>query len=226
MPPPDGASAGAVRARVRAIPPLYLITDRTRVPGGDLPAAVLAAVSAGVRMVQLREKDLPARDLLTLAKRLRAITGQHHATLLINGRADVAMAAGADGVHLPGHNPPVEAMRRLLGETALIGVSTHTEAEIAAAGAAGADFVTFGPVFDTLSKRGMGVPAGVDGLTKAVSGAGLPVYALGGIHLPEMPAVLHSGCHGVAVISEIMAAPRPEQAARALVAAVNMGRNS
>lgn len=206
------------------LPPLYLITDRCQVPGGDLNGCLAAALSAGVQLVQLREKDLSVRDLLALARQVRALTQKFGAKLLINSRADVALAVGADGVHLPSHSPPVDDMRKMLGEHALIGVSTHSATEVEAARTSGADFVTFGPIFDTPSKRGMGSPTGVAALKKVV-GHTVPVFALGGIHLPQLPAVMDSGCHGVAMISELMAAANPEQAARALVAAIGSGEN-
>lgn len=189
---------------------LYLITDRRQVPTGrTLMQTVEAALEGGVRAVQLREKDLSAAELYPLAIDLRALTRRFGARLLINDRIDLALAVAADGVHLGGHSLPVAEVRRLLGPDQLIGVSTHHPAEPAAAAAAGADFITFGPVFDTPSKRPFGPPLGVEALRTACSASPLPVFALGGIR-PELLPLLHTcGCHGCAVISALLAARDP-----------------
>ncbi|RMF88117.1 MAG: thiamine phosphate synthase, partial [Nitrospirae bacterium] len=115
-------------------------------------APVAQALAAGVRLVQLREKGLADRDLLALARRLRALTRDHGALLLVNGRPDIALAAEADGVHLPVAGLPAPVVRALLGPGRLVGRSCHTLAEVAAAEAEGADYATFGPVYPTPSK--------------------------------------------------------------------------
>ncbi len=191
---------------------LYLITDRRQVAGGDLPAAVERALGGGAEAVQLREKDLPARRLYDLARELRALTSRYGAKLLINGRVDVALAAGADGVHLGvGSIPPGEA-RRLLGPRALIGCSTHSAAEAAEAESGGADFVTFGPVYATPSKAAYGPPVGVDALRRVCAAARLPVFALGGIGPRNVGEVVAAGACGVAAISAVFAAKDPGEA--------------
>jgi len=205
---------------VTPLPRLYLITDRRRVPGGDLPAALEAALAGGVRLVQLREKDLGARALCDLARAVKARTDRAGAALLINDRADVALAVGAAGVHLTSAEPPVADVRALLGPKALIGVSTHGVAEARAAAAGGASFVTFGPVFDTPSKRGMGAPVGLEALAEAAREAGVPVFGLGGIGAAEGPRVAATGCHGIAAISGLLGAVDPAAAARALLEAL------
>ncbi|MCM2265870.1 MAG: thiamine phosphate synthase [Desulfuromonadales bacterium] len=197
---------------------LYLITDRHQVPAGrTLLATVEAALRGGVRAVQLREKDLPAAQLLPLAEKLRAITLRFDARLLINDRIDVALAVGADGVHLAGHSLPVATARSLLGPDKLIGVSTHHPGEIAAAASGGADFVTFGPVFDTPSKTVYGPPLGLDALRMACAASHLPVFALGGIKNSRLPELGGSNIHGVAVISAIIAASDPYAATDAFL---------
>ncbi len=190
------------------LPPLYLITDRRQLAHGGLADVLELALAAGVRLVQLREKDLPGRDLLALARQVKGVCDQYGANLLINGRVDVALALGA-GVHLPGATPPVAAVRGLMGPKALIGVSTHHIAEIERASAQGASFATFGPVFDTPSKRGMGDPVGVTMLANAVRHTPMRIFALGGIHQDRVARVMATGCHGVALISDIMASPNP-----------------
>ena len=135
---------------------LYLISDRKLAAAhGGLLAVIEAALQAtedvgqpGAIAVQLREKDLPARELYELARALLPITRRYAAPLLINDRADVAIAAGADGVHLPSNGLSIIEARLLLGAAALIGVSTHQVGEVVAAAGSGADFAVFGPVFD------------------------------------------------------------------------------
>ena len=194
---------------------LYLITDRHQVPPGrTLVQTVDAALRGGVRAVQLREKDLGAAALFSLAGELRRLTRCFGARLLINDRIDVALAVDADGVHLGGESLPVAAARRLLGPQRLLGVSTHRPPEIAAAAAAGADFVTFGPVFATPSKLAYGAPVGLESLCLACHNSPLPVFALGGIKPCHLAAVQSSGAAGAAVISAIIAASDPLAATR------------
>ncbi|NJC89097.1 MAG: thiamine phosphate synthase [Desulfuromonas sp.] len=197
---------------------LYLITDRHQVlPGRTLLETGDAALRGGVRAVQLREKDLSAAELLPLAMELRTLTRRFEARLLINDRIDVALAVGADGVHLGGHSLPPETARSLLGPDKLIGVSTHHPDEIAAAATAGADFVTFGPVFTTPSKLAYGRPLGLAALRAACVASPLPVFALGGIRLNHLPELIDSGSYGVAVISAVIAATDPNAAAGAFL---------
>lgn len=198
---------------------LYLITDRKRVPAGrTLCETVESALIGGVRMVQLREKDLPADQLYRQAMALKAVTDRYGARLLINDRLDVALAAEADGVHLGEQSLPTGAARRLLGERAVIGRSVHRPEDIATAAAQGADFVTFSPVYFTPSKAAYGEPQGLEALRWACTAADLPVLALGGIRLERIRAVRAAGAAGVALISAVMASADPEAASRALLA--------
>ena len=199
---------------------LYLVTDRRRAAGGDLPAAVERALEGGVRAVQLREKDLPGLELYELAVVLRAITSRHGARLLVNDRLDIALAAGADGVHLGVASIPPGEARRLLGPEALIGCSTHDLRELAEAAAGGADFATFGPVYATPSKEAYGPPVGIEALRHACAASGIPVFALGGVGAGNVGEVLAAGAGGVGVIGAILAAPDPGAAARDLAGRV------
>jgi len=198
---------------------LYLITDRHQVPPGrTLVQTVEAALAAGVRAVQLREKDLGAAELLPLARELRELTRRHGARLLINDRIDIALAVEADGIHLGGHSLPVAIARKLLGPQRLIGVSTHHLTEIQRAAELGADFVTFGPVYATPSKAAFGPPQGLEALATACLASRLPVFALGGI-TPQRVAEVHTaGAFGVALIAAIIAADDPQQATRRFLA--------
>lgn len=177
---------------------------------------VAAALQGGVRAVQLREPDLTARALLELARALRALTAQHAALLLINDRIDIALACGADGVHLPARSFAPRDARALLGPQRVIGVSAHHPDEVAAAAAAGADFAVLGPIYDTPSKRAYGPPLGLAPLTAACAATPMPVLAIGGIDAASAAAARHCGAAGVAVIRAVLAADDPAAAARAL----------
>ena len=202
---------------------LYLVTDRRQTRGRSLIDTVHAALDGGARAVQLREKDFLGAELLRLATELRDLTVRYGATLFVNDRVDVALAAGADGVHL-GQNaiPPLTA-RRLLGPDRLIGVSTHTSAEVTHAIEAGADFVVFGPVYWTSSKAPFGAPRGLEELASVTACARVPVLAIGGISAERVADVRSAGASGVAVISAIMSAEDPARAARDLLAAMGRG---
>ena len=197
---------------------LYLITDRRSLPPGqDLVATVRSALRGGVRVVQLREKDLSAAELYPLALALRQLTREFSARLLINDRIDLALAVDADGVHLGNHSLPIAVARELLGEQRIIGVSTHHADEVAHAAAAGADFVTFGPVYATPSKLVYGQPVGLEPLAIICANAPLPVFALGGVSAARLPELRAAGCQQAAVIGAILQAVDPEEAARGLL---------
>jgi len=191
---------------------LYLITDRHQTAGRPLLEVVEAALSGGVRAVQLREKDLPVSELYELAWDLRALTSRYDARLLINDRIDLALAVEADGVHLGRNSLPVTAARRIAPDL-IIGYSSHRVAEAAAALAKGADFVTFGPIFPTPSKAAYGDPPGLLELSRLCSAVSGPVFALGGVKLENLNQVVASGCYRVAVISAILSAADPAAAA-------------
>jgi len=197
---------------------VYLVTDRGQTNGRPLLDVVAAALDGGIRAVQLRERDLPARRLFELATHMRALTTYAGAALLINERVDVALACAADGVQLPRHGMSIVDARQLLGADRLIGVSTHAPAEVADAAAGGADFAVFGPIFDTPSKRAYGPPLGLDALGAARAAAPrLPLFAIGGIDAARAAAVRGHGAAGSAVIRTVLGAADPAAAARALV---------
>ena len=182
---------------------LCLVTDRSLVTG-TLEEAVEACLGAGLRAVQLREKDLAARDLLSMARALRESTRRHGAKLLINDRADVALAVGADGVQRAGTSLPVSALRSISPPGFLIGASVHSVAEALAAEPEGADFLLFGPVYDTPSKRQYGPPQGLAALERVASAVRLPVFAVGGVTPARVAEVMRAGASGVAVIAAIL----------------------
>jgi thiamine-phosphate pyrophosphorylase len=175
---------------------------------------------AGIRMIQLREKDLPAQQLYEVAQHLRTITLRHNCLLLINDRVDIALAVNADGVHLRSNSLPTRVARKLLGTDKLIGVSTHSTEEIEAAVRQDADFATYGPVFYTPSKADYGTPKGLSELQDACRSTALPIYALGGISVTNTPAVMTTGTHGVAIISSLMTATDPIPVCQKLINAI------
>jgi thiamine-phosphate pyrophosphorylase len=203
---------------------LYLITDRRLAPDGDLPRWIgraLSGLPSGCAAVQIREKDLPTRDLMVLAHEVLAVTRRLGAPLVINDRVDVAVAVGADGVHLPTSGMPPEAARQLVGWARFIGASTHTEAEARAAQAGGCDFVTYGPVFPTPSKANLGQPVGLGALqATAAAVPGFPLFALGGITPDNALSCRQAGATGLAVIRAAWATTDSAEATRKLLAAL------
>jgi thiamine-phosphate pyrophosphorylase len=162
---------------------------------------VEAAVAAQIDLIQIREKDLSTRVLHQLSTGAAAITRGSLTKLLVNDRADVAVAARADGVHLTTQSLPTDLVRRTFGDEFLIGVSTHSRAEADAASRSGADFVVFGPVFDTLSKRQYGEPLGVQVLKEITTALSpFPVVALGGVTTSNAAECIEAGAAGVAGI--------------------------
>ncbi len=192
---------------------LYLITDR-KITKQPLPEAVRLALEGGVRAIQVREKDLPVRELLALSRELRAMTREYGAQLFINDHVDVAVAVEADGVHLGGESMPTDTVRDLVGTKMLIGVSTHSVEEARRAQAEGADFVTIGPVYETPSKAQYGKPLGLEVLREARRVVDIPFYALGGIKGRNIGHVLWAGAYGIGVISTILGAEDIRKAAR------------
>jgi thiamine-phosphate pyrophosphorylase len=198
---------------------LYLITDRATSPRP--PADVVEeCLAAGLRAVQLREKDLEARELLALADTLREATRHHGARLIVNDRADVALAARADGVQRTHASLPVSALRAITPPGFLVGASVHSEAEARDATAQGADFIVFGPVYDTPSKRRYGPPQGLAALEAVARAVDRPVLAVGGLTPERVAEALAAGAAGVAVIGAIYGAARPADATKAFLDAL------
>jgi thiamine-phosphate pyrophosphorylase len=184
---------------------LYLITDRKLIAHhSSLITAVEDALKAGVRAVQLREKDLPIRELLDMAYTMREVTARYNAMLFINDRVDIALCVEADGVHLGQSGIPVRAVRNIVGKELLIGASTHHLEEALAAAREGADFITFGPVYDTPSKRKYGEPVGTGALQMVSEKISLPVFGIGGISPDRVKEVMLAGVRGIALISGIL----------------------
>ena len=194
-----------------------LVSDRSLCDGVDgLVAAVEAAVTGGVGAVQLREKDMPSEELLPLVRRLRRAT-EGQALLLVNGPLEVALAAEADGVHLPEDAPPVERPR----EGFLVGRSVHSLAAARRAEAEGADYLIAGPVYETRSHPGR-EPAGLALIEEVTRSVRTPTLAIGGVTAERVDEVVRAGASGVAVISAILAQPDRQAAAEGLRRALDV----
>lgn len=189
-------------------PLLYLITERLKLPHPANKSALEAleefavqACSAGVDLLQIRERDLSGRDLFSLTQRIAKTAQAYKTQVLVNDRADIAAACAGVGVHLTTRSMPVAVVRKAFGDDLLIGASTHSLAEAKEAQAGGANFIVFGPVFETASKKIYGEPVGLDALREVARQLQIPVLALGGIKLANFKETLQSGAQGIAAIS-------------------------
>ena len=191
---------------------LCLVTDRGQTRGRDLVTVVGECLAAGLPAVQVREKDLATADLAVLCRRLRAPTRERGALLIVNDRVDVALATGADAVQRTGASLPLEDVRALAGGRLRVGASVHSVEDAVEAEAKGADWVVFGPVYDTPSKRPYGAPQGLDALAKVAARVRLPLIAIGGVTPARVAEVRGSGAFGVAAIAAILGAPSPADA--------------
>jgi len=200
---------------------LYLISNRARTGGRPLVAALRAAAEAGVRAIQLREKDLSPREQYGLAAEVKAALAGLETHILINDRADIACAAGLAGAHLPAAGLSPAAARRCLPAGALVAASAHTPAEARFAEEFDADFITFGPVFATPSKAAYGAPRGVEELRQVCNAVNIPVFALGGVTPERVRACLDAGARGVAAIGALLDVPSIPDAVAAFLAALD-----
>jgi thiamine-phosphate pyrophosphorylase len=199
---------------------LTLVTDRTQTRGRELVTVVGECLAAGLPAVQVREKDLGAADLALVCRRLRGLTLDTQALLIVNDRVDVALAVGADAVQRASTSLPVKDIRGLVGGQLKIGASVHSLPEAIEAEIHGADWVVFGPIYDTPSKRGFGPPQGLDKLGRVAATVRIPVIAIGGITPERVPEVRRAGAQGVAVISAILTADSPAAATRRFLEAL------
>lgn len=179
---------------------LCYITDRRGLTGETLEQRIGAAIAAGIGLIQIREKDMPTPELVALAGAAAKSALGSKSKIIVNDRLDVAMAAGADGVHLGGRSMPVAAARRAAPPEFLVGASCHSPEEAVAAETAGASYVVLGPIFETPSKARYGPPLGLEKLAAAAARVKIPVLALGGISLDRVRHCLDRGAAGVAGI--------------------------
>ncbi len=196
---------------------LYLVTDRMMAGSRSLCDVVLAAVAGGVTMVQLRDKQASARDLVRQAVELSRLLRPAGIPLIVNDRLDVALASGADGVHLGQNDLPCHHARSLAPTGFLVGISVSTPREARQAMTAGADYLGVSPVFDTQTKRDTPAAAGLEGLARIRAVTALPLVAIGGLDTGNSSAVVQAGADGIAVVSAIMASDDPKRAAKDLI---------
>ena len=193
---------------------LCLVTDRTQTRGRDLVVVVGECLAAGLPAVQVREKDLGAADLAVLCRRLLEPARAVGAMLVVNDRVDVALAVGAGAVQRTHASLPVDDIRAIAGRRLRIGASVHSLQDAVDAELEGADWVTYGPVYETPSKRPYGPPQGLARLADVARGLRIPVIAIGGITPERVKDMREAGARGVAVISSILAADSPADATR------------
>ena len=197
---------------------LYLVTDRGLSLGRATADIVRQAVKGGVTCVQLREKHCSTREFIDEARLLLEIlaTADRKITLIINDRIDIAMAIGADGVHLGQSDMHITDARRLAGSSLIIGISAESVADAVRAEQQGADYIGISPVFATPTKTDTVLPLGLQGIAAIRSAVSLPLVAIGGIHSDNAQAVIRAGADGIAVVSAIVSAPCPATAAATL----------
>lgn len=196
---------------------IYLVTDQTLCLGRPLASIVADAVRAGVACVQLREKMASTREFLNQALALKPVLASAGIPLIINDRVDIALAAGADGVHLGQSDMPYDAARRLMGPDAIIGLSVETWADVAAAQNLDVAYLGVSPVFATPTKTDTRSPWGLDGLARIRAYSRHSLVAIGGLNAANAKEIIRAGADAVAVVSAICSAEDPFTAARNLV---------
>ena len=193
---------------------LYAITDRGLCAPRTLYDTIHDLLDVGVSAIQLREKDLSDAEYIKLADSLCKLCHAYSAQLFINSRIEIATEIGADGLHLPGDSASVEKVIEETNRRLIIGVSVHTLAEAKQREIEGADFITYSPIYPTLSKPGYGPVVGVEGLRKVTEKVNIPVFALGGITPERVSACRDAGAYGVAVMSGVMSSENGVQQAK------------
>ena len=196
---------------------LCLVTDRDLSRGRSLTDVVGAAVQGGVTMVQLREKSAPTRVFLEEARALKALLAPQGVPLIINDRADIALAVGADGVHVGQTDMPVDMLRALLGPKAIIGLSITNHKQITSPDAALPDYLGLGPLYLQQTKADAATPLGVEGFRTLRAATTKPVVAIGGLKADNSAPVLAAGANGLAVVSGIVGAQDVRGAAAAFM---------
>jgi thiamine-phosphate pyrophosphorylase len=195
---------------------LYLVTDRTLCGQRPVEEVVFMALQGGATCIQLREKDASTRDFVEEAQRIKALMAPFPALLIINDRIDVALAVGADGVHIGQHDMPYEIARKILGPRAIIGLSVESWKDVERATTLDVDYLGVSPVFLTPTKIDTKGHWGLEGLRRIRTATRLPLVAIGGLNASNTADVIRAGADSIAVVSAICAADDPYQAAREL----------
>ncbi|MCD4707957.1 MAG: thiamine phosphate synthase [Candidatus Sabulitectum sp.] len=205
---------------------LYLVTDPVLHGGRGVSATCREALIAGVRFVQLRDKNASTQSLLNSAMELRDLCAGYSSYFVVNDRIDVAMAAGADGVHLGQSDMPLDTARSLMGPEAIIGVSVRTVEEAQKAFEQGANYIAANLVFPTRTKKDVKEPLGLDMVSILSEASSLPLIAIGGINPENTALVMNAGCAGVAVVTAVMNADSPSSAVEKFLNILNRQTNS
>jgi thiamine-phosphate pyrophosphorylase len=201
----------------RKFPTVYPIIDDSICPFDRIEETARAIVKGGARILQLRSKHLPSDRFLVAAKIVRTATNEAGAVFIVNDRVDIAMLSNADGVHLGQEDLPVEEARIILGKESIIGVSTHNISQAVDAQAAPVDYIAFGPIFQTGTKRGAERSVGLQGLSEVRAKIKKPIIAIGGIQETNARDVLEAGADSVAMISEILCSANVRSKMRSLI---------
>ena len=199
---------------------LLIVTDRRQTNGRPLVPLLQRVLTAVAPAIQLRERDLSARELVTLAREVQALTASHRSQLLINDRIDVALALEGVGVHLRSNSLPVPVARQMLGAQRLLGISVHAVEEAVQAESQGVDYIVLGPIYETPSKQMFGPPLGIHTLEKACRLVRVPILGIGGVTAARAREMRCAGAFGAAVITAILSATDVESAASELLDAV------
>ena len=201
---------------------LFLVTDRHQTKGRPLVPLLQRVLTAAAPAIQLRERDLSARELVTLAVGVQAVTASRRSQLLINDRIDVALALEGVGVHLRNNSLPVSVARQVLGTQRLLGISVHAVEEAVQVESQGADYIVLGPIYETPSKQMFGPPLGIHTLERACRLVRLPIIGIGGVTAARAREMRRAGAFGVAVITAVLGAADVESATRELLDAVTL----
>ena len=196
---------------------LHVITDTTLQSRFTHAELAELAIEGGADTVQFRQKQGTTRELVAMAQSMQAVCAKHNVPLIVNDRADIALAVGATGAHFGQDDMPVSIGRRILSAEAILGASARTEDKILEAISDGADYIGFGPIYGTSSKPDAEMAKGLERLSRMCDIAACPVIAIGGIDIQTAGEVIRAGAHGVAVISAVCAHPEPQIATQALV---------
>ena len=204
---------------------LYLVTDRGLSRGRSTVEIVKAAVAGGVTCIQLREKDCSTLEFIEQARAIKSFIGTREIPLIINDRLDVALAVGADGVHLGQSDMPLEMAQKIAGPSMLIGISAESVQDAVEAENGGADYLGVSPIYATPTKTDTAPPLGLQGLREIRNRVKIPLVGIGGLNNSNAAEVIRNGADGVAVVSAIVAAEDPETAAMNLKQIINEARN-
>ena len=204
---------------------LYLVTDRGLARGRSTLEIVKAAVSGGVTCIQLREKDCSTLDFIEQALAVKDCLGARQIPLIINDRLDVALAGGADGVHLGQSDMPLEMAQKIAGPSMLIGISAESLQDAIEAENGGADYLGVSPIYATPTKTDTAPPLGLQGLREIKNRVKIPLVGIGGLKESNSAEVIRNGADGVAVVSAIVAADDPQRAAMNLKQIIDEARN-